>query len=302
MGDNARMTTSPLNTDHRERLMKRAGVAAVTVAMILIIIKLVAWEMTDSVSLLASLIDSFLDVLASGLNLIAIRYALIPPDDDHRWGHGKAEAVSGLAQAAFIGGSSLFLFLQAGKHLIEGTPPTELGVGLWVMGISLLLTLCLVLYQRHVLRQTESMAIAADSLHYVTDILTNLAVILALSLASIGWAMADPILAILIGLYILRASMLIGRKAFHHLMDQELPDEERENIEAVALKDSRVLGIHGLKTRRSGPRYVIQMHLELDGGLSLQDAHVIADQVEDNIREAYPGADIITHQDPVSSA
>lgn len=292
------MERTPLSTEHSERLMRRAGVAAVAVALVLIVIKLVAWEMTNSVSLLASLIDSFLDVLASGLNLIAIRYALIPPDDDHRWGHGKAEAVSGLAQAAFIGGSSLFLFLQAGRHLIEGTPPIELDVGLWVMGVSLLLTLALVLYQRHVLRQADSLAIEADSLHYVTDILTNLAVILALGLASLGWSIADPILAILIGLYILRAALLIGRKSFHHLMDQELPDDEREQILAVALKDSRVLGVHGLKTRRSGPRYVIQMHLELDGALSLIEAHRIADQVETNIRDAYPGADIITHQDP----
>ncbi len=291
-----------LNKTRNEQLMKAASTAAVCVALFLVVIKVIAWEITGSVSLLASLLDSVLDIVASLLNLLAIRYALIPPDDDHRFGHGKAEAVSGLAQSAFIGGSSIFLFLQAFDHLINRTPVERSDIGLWVMLISIVATLLLVLFQRYVLRRTESTAIAADSLHYVTDLLTNLAVLAAIWLASRGWHLADPILAALIGGYILITALKIGRQSFQHLMDQELPDAERDNIAAIVRQDERILGLHGLKTRRSGPRYVIQMHLELDGTLSLTDAHQIADAVEERIRSEYPGADVITHQDPVSES
>jgi ferrous-iron efflux pump FieF len=272
----------------------------VATAGILITGKLVAWLMTGSVSLLASLIDSMMDAAASLINLFAVRYALMPADREHRFGHGKAESLAGLAQTTFIAGSALFLMLQAFDRLLHPRPLADVAVGVGIMVFAILATLALLLVQRHVVKVTGSTAIKADALHYTTDLLTNASIIAALLLTGYGWPGSDALFALGIALYILYSAWHIGNEAFQLLMDRELPDEQRLRIRSAALAHARVRGVHDLRTRRSGHDIFIQLHLELDDDLSLFDAHEIADEVEANIRAMLPEADILIHKDPSS--
>ena len=280
------------------RLLRLATYASVATAGILIAGKLVAWLMTGSVSVLASLVDSMMDVAASLINLFAVRYSLMPADKEHRFGHGKAESLAGLAQATFIAGSAVFLMLHAFDRLLHPRPLEDLAVGIGIMVFAIASTLVLLGIQRHVIRETGSTAIRADSLHYLTDLLTNASIIIALLLAGFGWQGADSVFAMGIVLYILYSAWHIGHDAFQLLMDRELPDELREQIRRAALGHAQVRGIHDLRTRRSGQDLFIQMHMELDDDLSLLDAHAIADAVDLEIRKIYPEADIIIHKDP----
>jgi ferrous-iron efflux pump FieF len=286
-------------TDKNERLLKWATTAAVCTAILLIVTKLAAWFLTQSVSVLASLVDSLMDVCASFINLLAVRYALQPPDEEHRFGHGKAEPIAGLAQATFIAGSALFLILEAGKRLLDPRPLEAFGIGLGVMLFSMVATLSLILFQRHVIKQTRSIAIEADSLHYKSDLLTNGAIILALVLSEFGWLGIDPLFALAIAGYVLWCAWSIGVEAFHGLLDRELPEERRREIEELATRHPEVQGIHELRTRMSGRHEYVQLHLELDGEMPLVEAHRIADEVEAAIIELMPLADVVIHQDPV---
>lgn len=284
------------------KLLKRATYASVATAFILIIVKIYAWIITGSVSILASLIDSLMDAGASLVNLLAVRYSLMPADDEHRFGHGKAESIAALAQATFIAGSGVFLLLEAGDRLVNPQPLESIGIGITVMLISIVITLFLVGFQHYVIRHTNSGAIKADSLHYKTDLLTNAAIILALVMNYYGWAGSDPIFAVAIGAFILYSAWKIGFEAFHQLMDHELPLEQRELIQTLIKKHQQVLGFHDLRTRQSGRTEMIQLHLELAGDLPLTKAHAIADSVEADIKQHFPNADIVIHQDPVSTA
>ena len=282
------------------RLMRQATYASIGVALLLIIAKLIAWGVSDSLSLLATLIDSMLDALASFVNLLAVRHALSPADREHRFGHGKAEALAGLGQAAFIAGSAAFLLLEAARRFVNPVPLESYGIGIAVMVFSIAATLLLLAFQRHVIRKTGSVAISADSLHYRTDLLVNGSVIAALLLASLGWVGFDPLFAVGIALYILYSAWEIVKRAFDHLMDRELPDDERENIKSIARAHSKVRGMHDLRSRRSGMATFIQLHLELDDELSLLEAHKISDEVEAGLLDVYPAAEIIIHIDPIS--
>ncbi|MGE0121040.1 MAG: cation diffusion facilitator family transporter [Dongiaceae bacterium] len=284
-------------------LMRRATYASVATALLLISAKAVAYVMTDAVSLLSTLLDSLLDAAASLVNLLAVRHALTPADREHRFGHGKAEPLAALGQSAFIAGSALFLLVQAGSRLVSPHPVANTVVGLAVMAISIAATLLLVLYQRAVIRRTGSLAIKADALHYASDLAVNASVVIALILTGMyGWQRADPIFAAGIGLYIMHTAWQIARSAFDMLMDRELPDADRGRIRGIALADPRVRAVHDLRTRAAGLTTFVQMHLEMDGGLTLAEAHAIADAVEANILRAFPGAEIIIHQDPAGLA
>jgi len=291
-----------LSKAKKERLLKLATTAAVLTAALLIVTKLAAYLLTHSVSILASLIDSLMDVGASTINLLAVRYALKPPDEEHRFGHGKAESIAGLAQATFIAGSGLFLILEAIQRLLTPRPLEQLGIGLSVMLFSIVATLALVALQQYVISRTNSPAIKADSLHYKMDVLSNGAIIVALLLSQFGWAGIDPLFALGIAAYVLLSAWRIGRDAFHDLMDHELPTEKRQQIIDLASRHPEVQGIHDLRTRMSGRVEHIQLHLELDDNLPLIEAHRIADEVEAAIVDAIPSADIVIHQDPVSAA
>lgn len=293
------MTDAPASTQANGRLMRLASYAAVSVALVLIAAKLVAWLLTGSVALLSSLVDSVLDAFASIVAFVAIRQALTPADKEHRFGHGKAEPIAALGQAAFIVGSALFLSVEAVRRLWSPQPVAQQEIGIAVMVFSILLTLALVAFQRHVIRRTGSLVVSADSLHYKGDLLINLSIIASLMLT--GWfdfPLADPVFALGIALYLVWNARGIGGEALDMLMDRELPDEERQAILALARGHPGVLGVHDLRTRAAGPDRFIQMHLELDGATSLAEAHAIADAVEAKIEAAFPGADVIVHQDP----
>ena len=293
------MTDAPASNNANGRLMRLASYVAVSVALVLIAAKLGAWLLTGSVALLSSLIDSVLDAFASIVALVAIRQALTPADKEHRFGHGKAEPIAALGQAAFIVGSALFLSVEAVRRLWSPQPVGQQEIGIAVMVFSILVTLALVAFQAHVIRRTGSLIVSADSLHYKGDLLINLSIIASLVLT--GWfdfPLADPVFALGIAAYLLWNAKGIGGEALDMLMDRELPDEERQTILALARAHSGVLGVHDLRTRAAGPIRFIQMHLELDGDTRLAEAHEIADAVEAQIEAAFPGADVIVHQDP----
>ncbi len=279
--------------------MRLATYASVMTAVILIAVKLVAWLYTDSISLLSTLIDSVLDVFASLINLAAIRHALTPADKEHRFGHGKAEPLAAMGQAAFISGSALFLIFEASHRLFDPEPLAHTTLGIWVMVFAIAATFALTRFQAYVVRKTGSMAIRADSLHYVGDLLVNVSVIVALLLvAELGWLWVDSVFGLAIAVYISTNAWRIARGAYDMLMDRELPDEERQRIKEIVLAHPRVIDLHDLRTRSSGPYAFIQIHLELDGAMSLLESHEIADEVEALIREAFPEAEVLIHQDP----
>ncbi len=284
------------------RLVQLAAWAATLTASFLLLTKLITWWYTGSVSLLASLIDSLIDLLASTTNLFVIRYALQPADAEHQFGHGKAESLAALAQSAFILGSACFLLLNGFERLFKPVELSNPEVGVLISLFATLLTSALVIFQKWVVRKTGSQAISADSLHYQSDILMNLAIMLALALTWYGIGMADAIFAIIIGIFILVSAFKIAHEAVQALLDRHLPPEDQEKIFILASTVAGVMGVHDLRTRQAGMTRFIQLHLELDENLKLIDAHRIADQVEDRIEIAFPGADILIHQDPVSAA
>jgi ferrous-iron efflux pump FieF len=282
-----------------ERLRRRATYASTGVAVALIAVKLFAWGSTGSVSLLSSLLDSLLDAAASLLNLFAVRHATTPADREHRFGHGKAEPLAALGQSAFIAGSAALLLAQAIERLINPVPVSHSGIGIAVMVLSIVATIVLVRYQRHVVEHTDSLAIAADSLHYRGDVVLNGSVIVSLLLTELlGWRYVDPLFGVGIAVWIIYNAWQIASGALVHLMDREFPDEERARIRALAQAHPEVRAVHDLRTRAAGPTSFIQLHLEMDGGMTLSRAHEVSDEVERNIRAAFPAAEVIIHQDP----
>jgi ferrous-iron efflux pump FieF len=282
------------------RLMRQATVAALIAALTLAAAKAVAWWLSGSISLLAGLTDSLLDGAASLLNLIAVHYSLRPADDDHRYGHGKAEALAGLGQALFIGASAVLVGSHGVERLLHPEPLTAPGLGVAVMVLSLLVTIALLLFQGYVVRQTGSTAIRADSLHYRSDLLLNTSIIVALLLASYGWAQLDAIFGMAIALYIFWSAISIAREAATVLMDQELDPEISAQMLSLACAVPGVLGVHDLRTRLSGSHWFVQLHAELPNDLSLLQAHNLCEQVEQAIRAEFPRAEVLVHADPIS--
>jgi ferrous-iron efflux pump FieF len=295
------MPDSPTPPD-KARLLRLATRASVATAALLTLTKLAAWLLTGSVSVLASLVDSLMDAAASVVNLLAVRYSLEPADEEHRFGHGKAESLAGLAQATFIAGSAVFLMLHAIDRLMHPRPLEDVAVGVVVMVFAIAATLALLAVQRYTIKHTGSTAIRADSLHYRSDLLVNASIILALVLELRGWTGLDSLFALGIAGYILYSAWHIAHEAFQLLMDRELTPELVEQLRAAALAQPAVRGIHDLRTRRSGQTAFVQMHIELDADMLLSEAHAAADQVECAIRDTIPGCDVIVHQDPVAVA
>jgi len=289
------------SADQSGRLMRAATYASLSVACTLVLAKLGAWLATDSVSLLSTLVDSLLDVGASGLSFLAVRHATQPADRDHRFGHGKAESLGGLGQSAFVFGSGIFVLAQAFHRLLFPVELANTEVGYAVMVLGMALSGGLVLFQRHVVRRTGSVAIGAESLNYQNDILVNASVIVSLALTTeLGWSMADPLFAIGIAAYIMWGAWRIGRRALDILMDRELPDDDRRRIRAVACECEGVRGVHAIRTRSSGLHLFVQLHVELADDLPLKEAHDVVEAVERALAAAYPNADILIHADPES--
>ena len=287
--------------EYSEQVKKAANFAIIT-ALILIIAKGIAWWQTGSVSMLASITDSMLDLLASFMNMLILRFALMPADHNHSFGHGKAESLASLVQSAFISGSAIFLLLQGIHRFNSPQVLSNTLLGMAVTVFSILATGLLVWYQGRVINATESPAIKADRLHYQTDLLMNFTILLSLGLSAYGILWADAVFAILISLYILwnAAKMLFDSTQL--LLDQMLPPEEIEQIHAVLnqeiAQDSRMLGFHALRTRRSGAIRFIQFHLELADELSFIEAHDITEHLERCLCKTFPRSDIVIHPEP----
>jgi len=290
---------SDISIIERSRALRNVTYASVLVAIFLVFIKFIAWSMTDSVSILSSLVDSVFDSLASLFNLFAVRQALVPADKEHRFGHGKAEALSGLAQSTFIFGSIIFLLIEVVRRFLSPKVIENSFEGIIIIFISLLVTIALVIYQRRIIKKTNSKAIEADSLHYFSDVLLNSGVIISLLLTSyIEIPLIDPIVALLISIYILFISYKIFTSSIDELMDKEFSKEDRQRIIEIVLKHSLVNNIHDLRTRKSGSKNFIQFHLELPANISLLTAHEISDEVEELLLYNFPDSEIIIHQDP----
>ncbi|MDX8397317.1 MAG: cation diffusion facilitator family transporter [Mariprofundaceae bacterium] len=301
MSQTQKTTTQHLSPEESARWMRLATYASASVAGMLIAAKLMAWLWTDSVSLLATLLDSCLDAAASLITLFAVRHALEPADDEHRFGHGKAEALAGLAQSMFITGSALFLLLEASARFFHPQEIEGSMIGIGVMIFSILATLGLLTLQNHVVRKTSSTAIAADALHYKTDLYMNASVIVALLFAVYGWSGFDAVFGVGIAIYILYSAWGIIQHSLNDLMDHELSGEERQQIRELVGQHPEAHGMHDLRTRKSGTTLFIQLHLELRDDLTLLEAHSISDAVEETLMQAYPNAEIIIHEDPISA-
>lgn len=283
--------------------MRIASAASIAVALTLIGLKLWAWLVTDSVALLSSLADSLLDLIASLITFFAVRMALEPADREHRFGHGKSEGIAGILQALIISASAAFVGLRAIYRLVVPGLVSSPDVGFSVMGVSLVLTIGLVWLQRYVISRTGSLAISADATHYKADILTNVAVIVAIFLSTrLGWLIADPLLALLIVALILISVKDIATEALDVLLDRELPTEDRIRIERIAKEHESVLGVHDIRTRSAGAVQFIQFHLELDKRLTLDQVHAISDEVELEVKRHFPDADVLIHADPYGLA
>lgn len=284
--------------EQHARLLRLATGAALATALTLALVKAVAWWLSGSVSLLAGLTDSLLDGAASLLNLIAVHYSLRPADDDHRYGHGKAEALAGLGQALFISVSAVLVAIHGVQRLLDPQPLGDTDAGIAVMVLSIVLTAVLLLFQRHVVRTTGSTAIHADSLHYRSDLLLNASILVALLLAGAGLVWLDAAFGIGIAGIILWSALGIVREAAAVLMDEELAPQHTERMHALACGVPDVLGAHDLRTRRSGTLWFVQMHVELPAELTLEEAHARCEAVSAAIRAEFPQSDVLVHADP----
>ncbi|MCX8577816.1 cation diffusion facilitator family transporter [Gilliamella sp. B2717] len=288
------------NSHLYEKLVKKATLSAVLISIFLITIKLITCWFTGSISLFASLLDSSIDLIASGLNFFLVRYALKPADDDHTFGHGKAESLAALAQSTFIIGSATILLLSSIKSIVH---PTALEVplfGIIVSVISTVITCVLVLYQRYVIKITQSKAVKADMLHYSSDMFMNVAVVIALCLSWYGITYADAVFAFFIALFICYNAYHIAYNAIQDLLDRALPDSDNQKIAEIVASFPQVHGFHDLKTRQAGPVKFIQLHIELDDNMPLVKAHAITDAVEKHLSNEFAPATVIIHQDPIS--
>jgi cation diffusion facilitator family transporter len=273
--------------------------ASVSVAAILVVLKAVVWWLTDSVALLASLADSSLDLIASSATFFAVRYAAAPPDREHRFGHGKAEAFASLIQAGLVFASAAVIAEEAIRHLVR---PTALERGSWaiaVMVASLVLTGGLIAAQSALLRRTASVAVSGDRAHYSADFLSNLVALAAIAAAAwLGWTAFDALGGLIVGAILLWGAVVVYRQASDQLLDHELPDQDRRRIMALMTEDDRISHVHQLRTRASGRFIHIQMHADLDPEMSLEAAHKVVVAAERRVLKAFPDADILIHPDP----
>lgn len=289
-----------VNNASAERLVRNATLFALIAAIGLFVAKIGVYFASGSIAMMGSSIDSGLDILATGFNFVAVRQALQPPDHEHRFGHGKAEAISGLGQSAFICGSAVFLMIGAIGRMLHKHELDFALAGIIVTLVSIAITGALVLYQRYVVARTRSLAVSADEMHYSSDIVLNVSVLVALILSGplLNWPLADPIIGALIAFYIAYSATKILRQSFNQLMDREFDDAERARIAEIVRRHPEVVALHDLRTRRSGRDAFIQFHLELAPGLRLLEAHRISDEVEADVLKAFPEAEVLIHEDP----
>ena len=282
-----------------EKLLKRATTASVSLAFALIGLKTWGYIESGSVAIFGTLLDSVMDSLSSIIIFVAVRFSLVPADEDHRFGHGKAEAIAGLLQAFVITVTSIFLMYEVIDKIINPQTIRKAELGIGIIVASIVLTVLLVIYQKYVTKRTGSVAIEADEMHYSGDILLNFGVAFSLILGGyFDVIYADPIFGAIACLYLLHSAYQVFITSTDVLMDKEMNEEERYKIKEIIRNHVEVVGIHELRTRRSGLNIFIQFHMELEQGISLEEAHDISDQVEANIIEFYPNSEVFIHADP----
>ena len=285
--------------DHHGALTARAALASVATALFLLVLKAFAAWQTGSVAMLGSLADTGLDLLASLVTLYGVRIAAMPADHDHRFGHGKAEALAALFQVALITASAVGIGWRAIVSLTEdrATASAELGIGVSLIAIAA--TFALLFYQRRVIARTRSVAIEADNVHYQSDLLLNLSVIAALVLDQyLEVAGADPVFGIAIALWLAWGAFKASSRAIDQLMDKEWPEDKRRRFVEVAARQPELKGIHDLRTRRSGAKDFVQFHVWVDPGMTVAEAHDVMDDVEAKLQSEFPGVEILIHVDP----
>lgn len=295
------MSASPIDRKYRT-LVLSAGAASIATAGTLIALKCGVWLYSGSSSMLASLTDSVLDLAASLVNLLALRFALTPPDRDHRFGHFKAEALASLSQAAFIGGSAFLLIFHGVARVKDPVPLELVDLGIYVSIASMVITVLLVSYQAFVCKVTGSQAVGADRYHYLSDLILNMGVIAALVLSNLGYLWADGLFAAILGVFILKGSVHIALQAVATLLDRSLTPKEHEEIIKNLLEVQGVKSLHDLRTRKAGPQCFIQCHVVIDGKVTLKEAHEIATRAENAVFKLYPDADVTIHMEPDEAA
>ena len=280
-------------------LTRRITTLSVLCAAVLIVIKFIAWQMSGSIALLASLADSGVDLVASLVTFGAVRYAVAPPDAGHRYGHGKAEAFASLTQAGLVFASGALVGQEAIRHLIDPRPIAAEGIAMTVMVLSTVLTAGLMYAQTQVLKRTGSIAVSGDRAHYAADLASNLIAFIGIgAVALTGLTRIDAAAGLVVALWLVWGAVGVFRQASHQLMDHELSEAARAQILSLATADPRIKGVHQLRTRASGPYVHMQMHADLDPDLTLEQAHQVIVAAENRILEAFPAADIIIHPDP----
>jgi cation diffusion facilitator family transporter len=292
-----------LPPDAAARITRAAAVLSISVALALVAIKTWVWLMSGSVAMLSSLADSTLDLAASLFTFFAVRYAATPPDREHRFGHGKAEAFAGLFQAGLVVVSAGLIVFEAVRHLIAPHPITHGVEGVAVMLISIVLTSGLIVAQTRAIRRTGSVATSGDRAHYAADLAANIVVILGIAGgAFLQTPWLDAAAGLLVAVWLTYGAWRVARDAADHLMDREMAEADRDRIRELALADGDMRGVHDLRTRMSGPYVHIQFHADLDPDISLEAAHRIVVAAENRIRTAFPAADVIIHPDPKDRA
>ena len=279
-----------------------AAALSVSVAAILVVLKGAVMLMSGSLSILASLTDSGLDLVASLITFAAVRYAKTPPDKEHPFGHGKAEAFSALFQAALVFASGALILQTCVDHVLHPQVVRESGWAIAVLVLSLILTIGLVTVQTRVLRDETSVAVSADRMHYLTDLVTNVVALIGVGATALGFGLADTLAGFVMGGWFLWGAISVLREASDHLMDRAMSDDDVARIRDLVLSDGAVRGVHQIRTRLAGPYVLVQMHVELDPRLSLAEAHRIIISAETRLIEAFPNADIIIHPDPQGEA
>jgi cation diffusion facilitator family transporter len=280
-------------------LTRRVTLLSVATATVLVTIKIAAWAASGSVALLASTADSGLDLVASLVTFFAVRYAAAPPDAEHRFGHGKAEAFASLVQAGLVFASAALIGREAIDNLLHPKPIGAEGWAMAVMAVSILLTAMLIVAQGRVLKRTSSVAVSGDRAHYASDLASNAIALLGIgATAWLGIGGIDALAALAIAGLLLWGAVSVFREASGQLMDHELPDEARARIVSLMTQDRRLTDVHQLRTRASGPYIHMQMHVDLDPDLTLEAAHEVIVAAEKRVLDAFPSADIIIHADP----
>lgn len=279
-----------------------ASALSVCVAALLVAVKLYTLILSGSPSVLASMTDSGLDLIASLVTFFAVRYAKTPPDKEHPFGHGKAEAFSALFQAGLVFASAAIVIQDCVHHLMHPEPLQHAGLAIAVLVISIVLTIGLVSFQNMALQADSSVAVSADRMHYLTDLVTNLIALAGVGAAMLGFGFMDAIAGFVMAGWFIWGAIQVLREAASHLMDEAMGDEDVARIRDLVLEDPAVMGVHELRTRLAGPYIVMQMHIELQPRLSLAEAHQIIIAAENRLLAVYPSADILIHPDPKGEA